>query len=219
MGCVVPMLLATSIGMPASSAMAQGAPVAQAFEGAITIRLSAQTPQGVRTEQAEYLVRDGSVRVNVGGARGMAVLAAAGEQKLHLLMPAQRSYAELPMTASALLEAAGAPPADAQITRTGRTETVAGLSCEHVMVSRGTSSTDVCLTRELGRYVNPLDAMSGGNLPVWQQALAAEGFPLKVTMSDGGVPFQVLTVERRVLPRDLFAVPLDYTRTQPPRRR
>jgi len=192
---------------------------AQSFDGAITFRLSAVTPQGVRTEMAEYLTRDGSVRVNLGGARGMSVLTVPAERKLYLLMPSQRRYAELPASASALLDPAAAPPSDVTVTRTGKSETIAGLTCQHVLVARGASSTDVCLTRELGRYVNPLDAMSEGNLPAWQKALAAEGFPLKVTAADGSVPFEVIKVERRSVAKDHFVVPLDYSRTELPRRR
>lgn len=224
-------------------AQAQPRSTAKPFEGVITIRLSARTPQGVRSAQAEYLTRAGSVRVNVGGRRGMAVLAAAGETRLHVLLPSQRQYAELPMTTAGLLEAVGAPPVDAQVMRTGRTDSVAGVSCELVTVSRigssGSSSSngssnipssqsgkasgsrpiELCLTRELGRYLNPLDALSAGTLPTWQKILGTGEFPLRVTATDGIVAFQVLNVERRVLPATLFAIPLDYKRTEYPRRR
>ncbi len=213
---IVAVFVATSVA--ASMGLASTAR-AQSFDGVITFRLSAATPQGVRTEEAEYLTRDGSVRVNVGGARGMAVLTVPTERKVYVLMPSQRRYAELPSSVSALLDPAATPPSDVTVTRTGKSETIAGLTCQHVLVSRGTSSTDVCLTRDLGRYVNPLDAMSDGNLPAWQKALAAEGFPLKVTAADGSIPFEVIRAERRVVAKDHFAVPLDYTRTEMPRRR
>lgn len=211
--------------LTATSGLALAATVAQAqsstpsFDGVITFRLSASTPQGVRTEQAEYFTRDGQVRVNIGGARGMSVLAVPSEKKAYVLIPSQRRYAELPASATALLDPATAPPADVTVTRTGKSETIAGLTCQHVLVARGASSTDVCLTRDLGRYVNPLDAMSNGSVPAWQKALAAEGFPLKVIAADGSVSFEVTKVERRVVAKDQFSVPLDYTRTELPGRR
>lgn len=192
---------------------------AQSFEGAVIVRLSADTPKGRKTEQVEFLMRDGNIRANMGGVRGMAVLAGAKEQKLYLLVPSQRSYAELPLTAADLAAVADTSLPDMTMKRTGAMETVAGLACEHVLVSGPGGVTDVCLTRELGQYINPLDAMSGGDIPVWQQAVAREGFPLRVKIADGSVPFEVVRVDRRKVARYLFIVPLDYVRTEPPRRR
>jgi len=192
---------------------------AQSFNGVLTVRLSTTTPDGIRSENAEFLSRDGQVRVNIGGSKGMSVLTMPADRKVFLLMPSQRRFAEVPSSAVALLDPPSTPPTDVTVTRTGMTETIAGMLCHHVIVTRGPSSTDVCLARDLGRYVNPLDVLSDGQLPAWQAALAAEGFPLKVTAADGTVRFEVLKVERRVVPRNQFTVPLNYSRTELPRQR
>jgi hypothetical protein len=72
----------------------------------------------------------------------------------------------------------------------------------------------MCVSRELGRFVNPTDVMrrSGGS---WQRELGNE-FPLKVTMSDGSVPLEVVKVERKRLSNDLFTVPGTYNKMTMP---
>lgn len=191
---------------------------AQAFEGSITMRMAGRTPQGVTNQQMEYLVRAGKLRVNMGGAAGgMTMIAVPQEKKLYVLVAAQNAYMEMTFPeAAAAAQAATAPAADVKVTRTGRMETVAGLSCEHVEVTSKTGSTDLCLTKALGRFINPLDGMRGAIAP-WQQQIANE-FPLKVTMPDGTVPLEVTKVERRRLSNDLFAIPDSYTKMSMPAR-
>ena len=209
------LLLARGAGAQAPAAPAD-------FEGSVSLRLSARTPQGVTMQPVEYLVRAGKVRVNVAGPLGgMAMLAVPREQKLYVLMAAQNAYSEIPMAAATA--AAGAVPAEAagdvKLVRTGRRETLAGYACEHVQVTAAGQTTDVCLSTALGRYVNPLESMRGSAAPAWQRAVGGEGFPLKVTLPDGTVALEVTKVEPKRLANDLFSVPLSYTRIELPRRR
>lgn len=188
------------------------------FEGAVTIRMSQKTPQGVLSQQVEYFMRAGKVRVNMAAPAGMPVagpslILSPVEKKMYMLMPAQSAYTELPMSDSLLTAAAQRAPGvadDAKIVRTGKRETVAGVSCEHVQVIAKAGTADMCVSRELGRFVNPTDVMrqSGGS---WQRELGNE-FPLKVTMSDGSVPLEVVKVERKRLSNDLFTVPGTYSK-------
>lgn len=210
------LLLARGAGAQAPAALAD-------FEGSVSLRLSARTPQGVTMQPVDYLVRGGKVRVNVAGPLGgMAMLAVPREQKLYVLMAAQNAYSELPMSA-AVTAAAGAVPAEAagdvKMVRTGRRETIAGYACEHVQVTAAAQTTDVCLSTALGRYVNPLESLRGSAAPAWQRAVGGEGFPLKVTLPDGTVALEVTKVEPKRLANDLFSVPLSYTRIELPRRR
>jgi hypothetical protein len=94
---------------------------AQAFEGSVTMRVnlgaraSAQTGAAA-TQQLEYQVRGGKVRVNMGGPMGgMAMLAVPQERKLYMLMAAQQAYMEMPLAeaASAASSAGGARQGDA----------------------------------------------------------------------------------------------------------
>ena len=203
--------------------LAGGSLGAQApFEGAVTIRMSQKTPQGVMSQQVEYFMRAGKVRVNMAAPAGMpvagpALILSPVEKKMYMLMPAQSAYTELPMSDSLMTAAAQRAPGvadDGKIVRTGKRETVAGMSCEHVQVIAKAGTADMCVSRELGRFVNPTDVMrqSGGS---WQRELGNE-FPLKVTMSDGSVPLEVVKVERKRLSNDLFTVPGTYNKMTMP---
>jgi hypothetical protein len=188
---------------------------AQQFEGVVSMRLTA--PGGPRAQTVEYLVRNGKVRMNFGaGLGGSAMIVAPAEKKVFMLMPAQNAYTEVAMNP----ENASVPvdTADVKMTRTGKTEVVAGLTCEHVTITQKTQSMDVCLTKALGRYVSPADVMSPASVPAWQRVLAQE-FPLKVAGSDGVVVLEVTAVERKRLANDLFTVPSSYTKMQMPARR
>ncbi len=194
---------------------------AQAFEGSITMRMGSRGPQGAMSQVVEYLVRGGKMRVTMGGPMGgAAMIVSPTEKKLYMLLAAQNSYMEmsLPDSAADRARTAAAGADSVTVTRTGRREQVAGLTCEHVLVSSRGAATDLCLTPELGRFVNPMASLQGGALAPWQRQLGAE-FPLKVTMADGSVPLEVTKVERKRLSNDLFAVPNSYTKvTMPPRR-
>ena len=192
---------------------------AQPFEGALTMRLSAKGANGAQRQEIEYLVRNGKVRVSMGGPAGaMSLLSVPQEQKVYVLIALQRAYMELPTAAAS--SAAKATPADAKITRTGRMDTVAGYACEHVTVASTAQTVDICMAKGLGGYVNPLAAMQRSSEPAWQRSLTADGgFPLKVTMPDGSIPLEVVKIEKKRLANDLFSVPLDYTKmAMPPRR-
>ncbi len=193
---------------------------AQPFEGAVTMRMSAKGANGPQLQDIEYLVRNGKVRVSMGGPAGaMALLSVPQEQKVYMLMAAQNAYMEMPI-AQAASSVAAKTPTEAKITRTGRVETVAGYSCEHVTVSSAAQTVDLCMAKGLGGYVNPLASMQRGGEPAWQTMLAADGgFPLKVTMPDGSVALEVIKIEKKKLANDLFSVPLNYTKMEMPRRR
>jgi len=198
---------------------------ARPFEGSVSMRATLPSANGPQTQVMEYLVRDGKARVNVAGG-AMSLLVLPAESRAYLLMAAQASYREMPLPSAPVSGAPGASPrAPAPVvttTRLGRSETVAGLRCDAlrmmVRVAERADSLDLCVTAELGEYVNPLTLMRGGSDPV-QDALPPGGFPLRVARGDGMVMLEVTKVERRRLDPALFSVPLDYTRVEPPRRR
>ena len=143
-------------------------------------------------------------------------------------MAAQASYREMPLPSGATSGAtppsgsARGPVPVVTSSRLGRTETIAGLRCDAMRmvmrVAERADSLDLCVSTELGEYVNPLTLMRGGTDPV-QDALPPGGFPLRVARTDGTVMLEVTKVERRRLDPALFSVPLDYTRVEPSRRR
>jgi hypothetical protein len=151
----------------------------------------------------------------------VALLALPQEPVLFLLLGASQSYAELPRS----VEGASGAATEATVIRTGRRETIAGVVCEHVTVVMARDSTDLCRTTALGRFLNPaLADRRSDNGSTWSgamaaRALGADGFPLKITMPDGQVPWLVTRIERKRLTDDLFTVPLTYTKMRLPSRR
>ena len=194
--------------------------LSQPFEGAVTMRLSTKGANGPQSQEVQYFVRNGKVRVSMGGPAGaMSLLSVPQEQKVYVLIAAQKAYMEMPMI-EATSAVAAQTPTDARVTRTGRMETVAGYSCEHIMVPSGAQSVDICMAKGLGGYVNPLASIQRGSEPSWQRALTADGgFPLRVTMPDGSRPIEVVKISKQKLANDLFSVPLNYTKMEMPRGR
>lgn len=208
---------AVAIVATVGSILAGPAAHAQAFEGSITMRATAPAPQGGPGQIMEYLVRGGKLRVNIAGPAGsMAMIAVPQEKKMYMLMAAQNAYVEMNLPdAAAAARNTNVPVDDVKVTRTGKMETVAGLQCEHVQVVSKTGATDLCLTKDLGRFVNPMDGLRQGGMAPWQRQIENE-FPLKVTMPDGSVPLEVTKIERKRLSNELFTVPTSYTKMAMP---
>ncbi len=201
-----------------SMAMAVGASSlsAQTFEGVVTVRLSSR---GGAPQEAEYITRNGNVRINLATPAGPAVMIGlAAEQKLYMLLESQRMYMELPTGDLA----ATAKAADPKLTRTGKKETIAGYECEHLLIettsASGVQKTDACVTSALGRFLSPAGGM-GGAAPAWQRMLSSEAaFPLKVTMPDGSTALEVTKVEKKRVTDTQFRIPSEFTKMDMPRR-
>ena len=193
---------------------------AQGFEGAVTMRVAIGGGRGAPTSQeVVYQSRGGNVRVDLTSPMGaITMIGLASEHKTFVVIESQKSYME--MTPSTAAQAAG----NGKVTRTGKMETIAGNSCEHVMVDAAgpngaTQRVDVCLSKALGSYVNPLSAIPGGRMPAWQQLMSDAGeFPLKATLADGTVALEVLAIEKRRVNESLFRIPPTYNRVDAPKR-
>jgi hypothetical protein len=202
-------LILTAIGTPLA---------AQTFEGAITLRMPGR--QGAPPQEIEYLSRGGNVRFNIVSPAGsMAILGLAAESKTYMLMESQRVYMEMPMEQAA---AAIAKTDEPKITKTGRKETIAGESCEHVIIEsnseKGPQKSDVCMAYALGPFVNPMSGMTRTMAP-WQRQLMKEGgFPLRVTLADGSIPIEVTKIEKKRVSESLFRIPAEFTKMDMPRR-
>ena len=197
-----------SIALPPTVAYAQG------FEGTVTMRIAMGGGRGAQTTQdVTYQSRGGNVRLDLNSPMGaITMIGLASEHKTFVVIESQKSYMEMPSSAAAQVAGTGT------VTRTGKMETIAGNSCEHVMVDAAgangaTQRVDVCLSKALGSYVNPLSAMPGGRTPAWQQLMSDAGeFPLKATLADGTVALEVLTIEKHRVSETLFRIPPTYNR-------
>src|SRR5262249_46082769 len=123
-----------------------------------------------------------------------------------------------------------------KVTSTGKTETVAGLSCEHWLLG-DKQNMDMCLAKGMGYF--GFGGQSDGildklkNLALREKFKAqldanpefakfAEGgaFPLKIARVENGqskTVMEVTTIERKSLDDSLFTVPADYKKMELPK--
>jgi hypothetical protein len=124
-----------------------------------------------------------------------------------MLMPEMQMYME--MDNSELTKQATEKIDEAKITKTGKTETIAGHSCEHILVESEGKKTDVCGAQDLGFFIFAANPMRGGRQPAWAQAMKGF-FPLKVVTDDGKTTLEVTKIEPKSLDAALFTVPAGY---------
>ncbi|MFL5578775.1 MAG: DUF4412 domain-containing protein [Gemmatimonadaceae bacterium] len=204
----------------------------QPFEGVITVRTTGMQAQ---QQDAQYYVRQGASRVEMTSSRGQMVLVTDPQKRtMYMMMPEQKTYMERPL-APAPGPVTKDAPAESQVVRTGRTDTIAGFQCEHVTITTERGAADACVTRQLGAVPAMGAGMRrgmggpgggagagagarGGAMGGWRAALDAQpdlGFPLRVE-TDGRTVWEVTKVERRTLDPALFAVPAGYQQMQMP---
>ena len=206
--------LAALAGSPAAAA------AQPAFEGVVTMRM--QVEHAPQPMTMRYLIRQGRMRseTEMGGMQ-MATIVDPAKQEAYVLMPGQRSYMVMSLDAAAAQGAAASGPVP-EVTRTGRTETVAGHTCEHVLVKVEAQTIDMCLATDMPALVMPGARMGPGaraGQAAWQRALGGTqlGFPLKVTSVGGTAStLEVTSIERKALDASLFEVPADFQRMQLP---
>lgn len=209
-------------GTPAVAATQSADGTPAAFQGVIAMQVRMGSADGKMLQTAEYVVKGNRVRVDLPGAMGgVAMLVDLEARRMTVLMTGRQQYLEQPWRDPAEVAAAAtAGGAQPRVTRTGRSETIAGIRCEHVSIASGTQTADVCLTTALGRLaLNPMDGMGrASGIADWQQVLGRDGFPLRVTLPDGTVGLEVTRVERKRIANERFTVPLSYTRLDAPKR-
>ena len=174
------------------------------FEGAISMTM---TGDNGKTTELTYLVKGGKMRFDVAGGRGeqVAMIIDPAEKKSLMIMTSQRMYMEQDFADAAASAAEKDKPAE--VKRTGRTETVAGYKCEHMMITESNGSTsDVCVASGLGSFMMPGGRGGPPRGPEWQSALDNGAFPLKVQKGDK-VTLEVTKIEKKTLDAALFAPP------------
>jgi hypothetical protein len=196
-------------------AFAQASP----FEGVVHMTM---TGQGQQSVPVAYYIKGNAARMEVQ-AQGMqmAMIMDMGAKKMYMVLPSQQMYMETSLEdmqnrAEAMEGNVGEP----KVTKTGRTETVAGHQCEHWIISSSvdSASADVCMAKGIGTFMQGSSPMSRGRPePTWQREAREQGmFPLKVTSSDGSVALEVTSIERKPLDASLFQPPSDYQKMPMP---
>jgi Domain of unknown function (DUF4412) len=204
------------------------------------------TPDG--PVEIDYVVADDSTRGEVKGrlaefGRGTIVLQRVGESSIKVLNPANRTWYELPATASPGMQIS---TPDVQLEPTGETTTIAGQRAQrfrftetmHIPTPEGVSlPPSFPSSIELSGDVWSTDAFAGSSYTAifrtlqaasavpGMEALTAGGrFPLRIAVRSTMMPgyeirSEVVSVGRAQPASSLFEVPNDYQQVQAPRGR
>ncbi len=195
-------------------------PPAAAFEGRVTLAFKS----GREAEQViHYQVKGTRFRVEpeVGEMPGgVAMILDTEKQEMLFLMLGEKMYLARPLKGGVAAMAAKRA-SQAELRKTGRTETILGYACDEYVIQEGKESTEVWITDRLGSFVglaleNPMAGMMGGGgrgKSGWEDALKARAgaFPLRVVSRDARgretTRVEARKVEPGDLPDGLFRVP------------
>jgi hypothetical protein len=202
----LPLLSLTLLALPLTVARAQ-------FEGTISMHVAGDGGGGT---DVDYSIKGDHVRMDVmTGAMALYMIGENG--RMTMVVPARRMYMEQPAPSPAAQERAASK---LSIKATGRTETIAGYTCEHYTITDADQvGYDACLTKELGNFLAPTNpmarGMSRGAVDASTDILARLGggaFPLKVEKLGGGRTLEVTKIEKKPLSESMFTVPADFTK-------
>jgi hypothetical protein len=207
------------------------AATAQAFEGVITSNYYMAPGKAM---EVKSMIKGTHARqeLTVQGKQ-MYTLMDLQKQEAMTVMPDQKMYMTISMAdarkwAQEARPDSGAAKAPA-FEKTGKTETIAGHSCEHYLVGED-KDVDVCAAKGLGVFgMGNVPRGMGGKMfgaqakaEGWEEylPLAEEGFyPLKMETIEGGkseLLMEVTKIEPQPLSDDLFTVPGGYTEMKMP---
>ncbi len=200
------------------------------FEGQITLTL--KSARG--TMPTELYMKDGMSRMDIAGPGGNSMTMVNDPVKKEMLMiiPERQMYirrstdmASMPQNPN--MPAPGPKPT---ITKTGKTETIAGIKCEvYTIATEGGDTDEACLASGMGTFApagggglmgggrgmggggGGGQAGGAGRGPArqemgWARDLEKGMFPLKVT-KNGEVLLEVTKVEKKKLDPTLFQAP------------
>lgn len=233
---VAPVAAVAALFLGAAPAPAQARAPA-AFEGVITFRMT--EPNGKQTEVIQT-TKGRKFRLDGIGesprGRGVAMIMDADAQRMVMLMPADKRamimtkadmerMAEMAKGMGVDAEAETGNKPDLDFTKTGRTETVAGVRCEVWAGSFADKDKrregEVCLADGVGFAL--LDAMASNpmlgrgvtnELARYRRLVGPNKGILKVTALENGtrkVQLEATRIERKVVDDATFATPEGYT--------
>lgn len=185
------------------------------FEGTIDATMHTQMGE----LNATYFLKDARMRTDMSMGTGIrtSMIVDPAAHRMYMLMPTRQMYMEREMPDS-LLQSAGQQAANNKVTWTGRTETIAGVSCEHATATANDGSQlDMCIAKGIdfgGRAM--MMGRRGAAGDSWQQHVEG-GFPLRVQRVGDSTPlFEVTKVERKAVGDDLFTPPAGWQKMTMP---
>ena len=222
----------TRAALAACCLLAAGTARAQSFEGVVKFKMGTGKNLGEMTQMYKGSKARTEISSGPGGAGAMIMDMA--NQSMIVLMPQQKMYMVMDMNKMAAMAknmpgakgqgTAEAPGALPPITDTGKTDTVAGYSCQYYIVG-DTQKTEVCAAKGLGTFgmgQSPMGRMGSSPLAVLADPRYAKiwkdgFFPLKVRSLDKNeTVLEATQVEKKTLDAALFTVPAGYQEMKMP---
>jgi hypothetical protein len=188
---------------------------AQAFEGII----SYDATSNETTSSFDYYVKGTRMRLEVEGpgAQGAAIIIDSESNLATMLVPGSKMYMEFDLSK----DLPGRPkttPESVVLTRTGRTEEIAGQECEEFIASSQSMKAEVWATAGFGNFMqfNPAPKSASPSASL-ERKLAQQGlFPLRMIVRDlSGVEqsrIEATKIRRQTLENSLFSVPSGWMR-------
>lgn len=177
------------------------------FQGLVEYRLA-----GGHT-MAMYIKGDRVRSEFAMGGNTMAAIMNLETRQMQMLMSGQRMVMTMALPDESMEHGGG----EVEVSRTGRTDVVAGHRCEIVTVTdeRGGTS-EVCGATDLGTFVMARGPMQREPTPAWARGME-NFFPLRVTdATRNEVVLEATKIERQDVPESMFTVPEGYrTMTMP----
>lgn len=212
-----PMVVATvALGLAPLSARAGE------FEGVLHMTTS-HADTGMKSAMDWYLKGDkGRMEMSRGKGRTSVMIFDATTRTMQMAMPGQKSYMEFSLAG----ERGGSLSEKFEnqiVERTGKTETIAGYSCETWRITDKEQyrlKNHVCVAKGFGKaatfWVDPKDARRSSQ-PGWMKQLAEEGgFAIRSIQYDEAgkesMRTEVTSIDKKSLRADLFAFPADWAK-------
>ena len=131
------------------------------------------------------------------------------------VMPDRRMY----MTINLKERISPAKRDDYTVTKTGRTQTIAGYRCEEWLVKSKHDESEVWVS-DVGRFAGFSDNWNRSRMSPWEREMANKGyFPFRVVELEKGKEqpiMEVVKVEKKGLSDSLFHVPAGYSQFKMP---
>lgn len=211
------------------------------FEGVIAMQMKGRED---KVMNMTYYVKGERARVEMqtGEPMGSGVMLwDMPNGKMTMLIPAQKMYITMDVKRMGEdIKAARGKDDEThdvkfpKLTATGKTETIAGHTCEHYLMG-DKQEVDMCVAKGLGYFGMGNQAGGMGMLknlvfspkllaeaaahPEWVKFLEGGAFPLKLTVTENGKPgmtMEATKIEQKKLDDSLFTVPPDYREQKMP---
>lgn len=203
---------------------------AQGFEGTLTYQIHSENG---KTMSMVTMSKGNKLRMEMtdpaNPARSGAFVIDNDAHTRMMIMDAQKKYVVIPESMTSMMgkNAPGANTPTFTFTKTGRTETVAGVSCD-VIHGTGTNNGkpeegDICVAKGVGFNPGMFATLAGQNpapgLAALHDAIGPGNGVLKFTSTKEGKPdvtMEVTKIDRSPPSSDVFNPPAGYTAVQIP---